>query len=184
MINNERKNAVYYLNKFSKLIRKLLMPSKEKETSLNDELETMKLYMTIANIRFSNKIAFNIDGHASINTEVTKVPSLVLQPFLENALWHGLSSKSENKKIDLNVIKNSSGHITVEIIDNGIGRIASRKINNMKKLKLKSVGIAITKARLANFSEAFLNSYSLEIEDLYDHETPSGTKIILPIPMK
>ncbi len=100
IINNERKNAVYYLNKFSKLIRKLLMPSKEKETSLNDELETMKLYMTIANIRFSNKIAFNIDGHASINTEVTKVPSLVLQPFLENGLWHGLSSKSENKKID------------------------------------------------------------------------------------
>ncbi len=158
------------------------MASKEKETSLHDELETMKLYMNIENMRFSNEIDFTINVDESINTEITKVPSLVLQPFLENSLWHGLSSKTENKKIDLNVIKNSSGYITVEIIDNGIGRIASRKINNMKKLKRKSVGIELTKARLANFSKAFLNSYTLEIEDLYDNETPSGTKIILQIP--
>lgn len=182
IINNEKENAVYYLNKFSKLIRKILMASKEKETSLNDELETMKLYMNIENIRFSNEIDFNINVDESINTAITKVPSLVLQPFLENALWHGLSSKSENKKIDLNVINNVSGYITVEIIDNGIGRIASRKINNMKKLKRKSVGIDLTKARLANFSEAFSNSYTLEIEDLYHNKTPSGTKIILKIP--
>ena len=182
IINNEKENAVYYLNKFSKLIRKILMASKEKETSLNDELETMKLYMNIENMRFSNEIDFNINVDESINTEITKVPSLVLQPFLENALWHGLSSKSENKKIDLNVIKNSSDYITVEITDNGIGRIASRKINNRKKLERKSVGIDLTKARLANFSEAFSNSYTLKIEDLYNTKTPSGTKVILQIP--
>jgi len=183
IINNEKENAVYYLNKFSKLIRKILMASKEKETSLHDELETMKLYMNIENMRFSNEIDFTINVDDSINTQVTKVPSLVLQPFLENSLWHGLSSKSENKKIDLNVIKNSSGYISLEIVDNGIGRIASRKINNKKKLKRKSVGIDLTKARLANFSKAFSNSYTLNIEDLYNHETPSGTKIILQIPI-
>ncbi len=182
IINNEKENAVYYLNKFSKLIRKILMASKEKDTSLNDELETMKLYMNIENIRFSNEIDFNINVDESINTEFIKVPSLVLQPFLENALWHGLSPKTDDKKIDLNITKTSSDYITVEIIDNGIGRIASRKIQDRKKLKRKSVGIDITKARLANFSEAFSNSYTLEIEDLYDNETPSGTKIILQIP--
>jgi len=184
IINNDKTNAVYYLNKFSKLIRKILMASKEKETSLNDELETMKLYMNIENIRFSNEIDFNINVDKSINTETTKLPSLVLQPFLENALWHGLSSKSEDKKIDLNVIKTSSDFITVEIIDNGIGRVASQKINSNKKLKRKSVGIDITKARLANFSKSFSNSYKLEIEDLYENKTPSGTKIILQIPTK
>ena len=110
------------------------------------------------------------------------MPSLVLQPFLENALWHGLSSKSEDKKVELNVIKKSPDYITVEIIDNGIGRIASRKIKDLKKLKQKSVGIDITKARLANFSEAFVNSYNLEIEDLYNNKTPSGTKVVLQIP--
>lgn len=184
IINNDKENAVYYLNKFSKLIRKILMASKEKETSLNDELETMKLYMNIENIRFSNEIDFSIYVDESINTEITKVPSLVLQPFLENALWHGLSSKSENKKVELNVIKKSQDYIIVEIIDNGIGRIASRKIKDRKKLKQNSVGIDITKARLANFSKAFSKSYTLEIEDLHKNGTPSGTKIILQIPTK
>jgi len=182
IINNEKENAVYYLNKFSKLIRKFLIASKEKETSLYDELETMKLYMNIENIRFSNEIDFKITVDETINLETTKVPSLILQPFLENSLWHGLSSKTEDKKIELNVFKNSSGYIKFEITDNGIGRIASKKIKDRKRLKQKSVGINITKARLANFSKAFPNSYTLDIEDLYDNETPSGTKIILQIP--
>ncbi|NRD24391.1 tetratricopeptide repeat protein [Winogradskyella litoriviva] len=184
IINNEKENAVYYLNKFSKLIRKILMASKEKETSLEDELETMKLYMNIENIRFSNEIDFKINVDPSINTEITKIPSLVLQPFLENSLWHGLSSKEDNKKIELNVIKKSKKFITVEIIDNGIGRLASQKIKEQKKLKRNSVGIDITKARLANFSESFENSYSLKIEDLYNNEKPSGTKITLQIPTR
>jgi tetratricopeptide (TPR) repeat protein len=183
IINNEKENAVYYLNKFSKLIRKILIASKEKETTLKDELETMQLYMNIENIRFDNEIEFNITVDESINTEVTKVPSLVLQPFLENALWHGLSSKSDDKKIALNVFKNALDHITVEIIDNGIGRIASKKINDSKKLQQKSVGIDITKARLANFSKAFENSYSLIIDDLYENNVPLGTRVRLNIPI-
>ena len=184
IINNEKENAVYYLNKFSKLIRKFLIASKEKETSLEDELETMKLYMNIENIRFSNEIDFTINVDENINTEITKVPSLILQPFIENALWHGLSPKPKDKKIELNVFKNSNDYITFEIIDNGIGRIASKRIKDNKKLKRKSVGIDITKARLANFSKAFPNSYTLDIEDLYNHETPSGTKVLLKIPVK
>ncbi len=183
IINNEKENAVYYLNKFSKLIRKILMASKDKETTLHDELETMTLYMNIENIRFSNEIDFNITVDPKINTQIIKVPPLILQPFLENALWHGLSSKSENKQIKLNVLKTNSDYITVEIIDNGIGRIASRKINENKRLKRKSVGIDITKERLANFSKAFSKSYNLRIEDLYEDDTPSGTKIILQIPV-
>ena len=183
IINNEKENAVYYLNKFSKLIRKILIASKEKETSLQDELETMRLYMNIENIRFDNEIDFKINVDDSINTEVTKVPSLILQPFLENALWHGLSSKTDDKRIDLNVSKNTSDYITVEIVDNGIGRIASKKIRDNKKLKRKSVGIDITKARLANFSKAFDNSYTLNIDDLYQGSTPTGTRVTLNIPV-
>jgi len=183
IINNEKENAVYYLNKFSKLIRKILIASKEKETSLQEELDTMQLYMNIENIRFDNQIEFKINVDEAINTEVTKVPSLILQPFLENALWHGLSSKESDKKINLNVFKNSKDHITVEIVDNGIGRIASKKIRESKKLKRKSVGIDITKERLANFSKAFENSYTLNIDDLYEHDSPSGTRVTLNIPV-
>lgn len=185
IINNEKENAVYYLNKFSKFIRKILIASTEKEISLEDELETMQLYMNIENIRFSNEIDFQVHVDKNINTASIKVPSLILQPFLENSLWHGLSSKKEDKKISIHVSKTSDEFVTITVTDNGIGRKASEKINDSKSLKRKSVGLAITKARLANFSKGFTSSYKIDIEDLYDDiRKPSGTKVVVQIPVK
>lgn len=185
IINNEKENAVYYLNKFSKLIRKILIASTEKEMSLEDELDTMKLYMNIENIRFSNEIDFQVEVANSINTTSIRVPSLILQPFLENALWHGLSSKNDGKQITLVVSKPSEDYITITITDNGIGRKESSRINSSRVLKRKSVGIAITKARLANFSKGYTSDYKIDIEDLYDHlGNASGTKVIVNIPIR
>jgi sensor histidine kinase YesM len=82
IINNEKENAVYYLNKFAKLIRKILAASSEKEIPLSDELDTMELYMNIENIRFSNAIEFKILIDENVNTHNIKVPSLIIQPFL------------------------------------------------------------------------------------------------------
>lgn len=184
IINNEKENAVYYLNKFSKLIRKILVASTEKEISLEDELDTMRLYMNIENIRFSNEIDFVVNIDEDINTSGIKVPSMILQPFLENALWHGLSSKKdEDKKITLNVYQTDADFVTISIEDNGIGRTQSLKINNDKLLKRKSVGISLTKARLANFSKGYLRDYKITIKDLYDkNRNAVGTKIIVEIP--
>ena len=184
IINNEKENAVYYLNKFSKLIRKILIASIEKEISLEDELETMNLYMNIENIRFSNEIKYDVKIDANINTSLIKVPSLILQPFLENAIWHGLSSKTKNKEITLEVKKSNNSHVAIYITDNGIGREASSEIKKDRKIKRQSVGIGITKARLENFSKNFNNDYSLNIIDLYDNKKPIGTQIILEIPIK
>jgi LytS/YehU family sensor histidine kinase len=183
IINNEKENAVYYLNKFSKLIRKILIATTEKEMSLTDELETMQLYMNIENIRFSNEIDYQVEIDKNINTDNILVPSLILQPFLENSLWHGLSTKKENKEIILNVNKTSSNYITITITDNGVGRVTSQHFKNQKTLKRKSVGIELTKERLANFSKRFSNSYSLEITDLYDGKKPIGTQIVINIPI-
>ncbi|RLD30091.1 MAG: sensor histidine kinase [Bacteroidetes bacterium] len=184
IINNEKENAVYYLNKFAKLIRKILMASSEKEIPLSNELDTMELYMNIENIRFSNEIAFNIMIDNNVNAHSIKVPSLILQPFIENALWHGLSSKKEDKKIEVKVEKNKKKHITISITDNGVGRKASKKINKQKTLKRKSFGIELTKERLENFSKRYTNIYTIKIEDLHDKQgNASGTKIILDIPI-
>ncbi len=185
IINNEKENAVYYLNKFSKFIRKILIASTEKEITLEDELDTMQLYMNIENIRFSNEIDFQIHVDKNINTASIKVPSLILQPFLENSLWHGLSSKNDDKKITLHVFKDSDEFVSISITDNGIGRKASEKINDKKLLNRKSVGLSITKARLANFSKSYTNSYKIEIEDLHNTlHKPIGTKVLVQIPVK
>lgn len=183
IINNEKENAVYYLNKFSKLIRKILVASTEKEISLAEEIETMTLYMNIENIRFDNEIQYKIEIDKNVNAEIIKVPSLILQPFLENALWHGLSSKTKNKEIHVHIEKPKHDAVSIYITDNGIGRVASEKINKQKTLKRKSVGISITKERLDNFSKQFTNDYKLEIIDLYDaNNLASGTKVIIEIP--
>ncbi|OBX23685.1 tetratricopeptide repeat protein [Bizionia algoritergicola] len=185
IINNEKENAVYYLNKFSKLIRKILIASTEKEISLQDEIENMSLYMNIENIRFSNEIDYQeyIDDH--LNTSSIKVPSLILQPFLENAIWHGLSAKSQNKKLELVAKKTQDNHVSITITDNGIGRVASEKIKNEKKIKRHSVGLNITKARLENFSKTFKEDYSIEIIDLYNDDNEAcGTQVVLNIPIK
>ncbi len=183
IINNEKKNAVHYLNKFSKLVRKILEASSQREIPLAEELETVELYMNIENIRFSNEINFKIKVDETLDVHTIRIPSLILQPFLENALWHGLSSKDGEKNIVLEVMKAQEGFIKISIIDDGVGRDAAEKIKQGKVLKRKSVGIDITKERLANFSKDYQNSFHVEIIDVYDDSNnPSGTKIVLHIP--
>ena len=184
IISNEQKNAVHYLNKFSKLMRKILENSSIKEISLAKELETMDLYMTIENIRFSNQIDFNISVDEHIKIDEIKVPPLVLQPFLENALWHGLSSKKGEKIINLRVHQPNSGYIQIDIQDNGIGRNASAKIKAKKSLNRESVGIQLTKERLTNFVKDCKNSFTLLYKDLLDdNNKASGTRVQLSIPL-
>ena len=91
IIDSEKENAVFYLNKFSKLIRKILASTMEKESTLAEDLDTMKLYLNIENIRFNNTIGFEVNVDESINLSSVKLPSLITQPFLENALSHRIS---------------------------------------------------------------------------------------------
>ena len=185
IIDNEQENAVYYLNKFSKLIRKILSTTREKEITLADEIETIKLYIDIENIRFNNEIesSFSIDPELSLET--IKIPSLILQPFVENAIWHGLSLKKEDKKLHIDVIKDGDTHIKIMIEDNGIGREKSTLLKQKKLYKKDSIGINLTKERLTNFEKDYVNNYSLRINDLYDNNSyPVGTNIVLRIPVK
>ena len=88
--------------------------------------------MNIENIRFNNEIKYEVRIDEHVNTDLIKVPSLILQPFLENSLWHGLSSKTKNKEVLLEITKPRHGFISVLITDNGIGRIASQVIKKKK----------------------------------------------------
>lgn len=182
IVNNEKENAVYYLNKFSKLIRKTLVASTEKNTTLKDELDTMQLYINIENIRFANEINYSVNIDKDIDTSLIKVPSLILQPFLENALWHGLSTKEGKKNITLTVEKKNTHYTIIKITDNGVGRKASAEIKAKKTLNRRSVGISLTKERLENFSKQYTSNFKLEIIDLYDNDKPNGTQVILKIP--
>jgi tetratricopeptide (TPR) repeat protein len=183
IISNDSKNAAHYLNKFSKLVRKILDSSTMKEISLQEELETVELYMSIESIRFDEHIDFKVETAPEINPATVKIPSLVLQPFLENALWHGLSGKNGSKKILLKIFQDKPGYINIVIEDNGIGRAAAAKIKKQKTLNQKSLGISNTRERLANFSKMYRKSFELSLEDLYREDgTIKGTSVSLMVP--
>ena len=183
IINNQTNNAVHYLNKFSKLVRKILEASSLKEIPLAEELETVELYMNIENIRFSNEIQFDIEIDEDIDPHLIRIPSLILQPFLENALWHGLSSKEGEKVVSLHISNGQEGIIEISISDNGIGREEAERLKERKVLKRKSVGIDITRERLDNFSKDYQNSFDVKIIDLFNGSgKAAGTKVVLQIP--
>ena len=185
IINNEKETAVYYLNKFSKLIRTILSNSQEKEISLKEELETMALYLNIENIRFTEKINYEVKIEDGLNPEEIKIPSLILQPFIENAIWHGLSNKKGDKNLKINIQKIDDFGIRFEIIDNGIGRELAQKIKDSKVSKQTSIGLKLTKERLQNFAKNLSKTTEINFEDMYDaHKNPVGTKAIIIIPIK
>jgi len=185
IINNEKENAVYYLNKFSKLIRKILSTTREKEITLAEEIETMELYLKIENIRFNNEIEFTFDIDKTLNVNTIKVPGLFLQPFLENALWHGLSLKKGQKKLTVNIKNDKSNYVNIRLTDNGIGRERSDQINKQKMLKKNSIGIKLTQERLKNFFKDYQQRYSLDFKDLYEENGEAkGTEVILKLPLK
>jgi len=176
IIKNNKENAVYYLNKFSKLIRKILTISREKEVSLQDEIDTLELYVRIENLRFKNEIEFITNIDKSINLETIKIPPLILQPFVENAIWHGLSPKEGEKKLQLSIAKTDSNYIEIAIEDNGIGREKAQEFKAQKMLKRESIGLKLTEERLAVFSNHLKQKHQIIFEDL-----EAGTRVIVKI---
>lgn len=176
LIENDKEKAIYYLNKFSKLIRKILEGSRSDSISLEEELETIELYMSIENIRFDHKINFKISNQ-EVNLTSVKVPALILQPFIENSLWHGLMLSNNDKNIKIQVFQNNN-KINLNIIDNGIGRTKAQENSAKKSYKKDSLGLQFTKERLDYFNKKLKTNYSFEIIDLYDeNKVAIGTQV-------
>ncbi|MFK8060510.1 MAG: histidine kinase [Polaribacter sp.] len=176
IIKNNKENAVYYLNKFSKFIRKTLTISREKEVSLQDEIETLELYINIENLRFKNEIQFSVNIDKSINLETIKIPPLILQPFVENAIWHGLSPKEGEKKLQLSITKTTLNCLEIAIQDNGIGRKKAQEFKAQKMIKRESIGLKLTEERLAVFSAHLKQKHQIIFEDLEE-----GTKVTVKL---
>ncbi|WP_296703565.1 histidine kinase [Algoriphagus sp.] len=185
IIENEAEEAIYYLNKFAKLIRKFLASTREKESTLQEELDTMKLYVNIENLRFDQQIHFSISGLEKVDPQKILIPSLLLQPFLENAIWHGLSASKEDKKLQINLLTLSEEELALEIIDNGIGLPASNQNQKKKLHKSESVGISLSQERLKHFSQNYTREGEIKLVDLKKVDpSESGVQVIIKIPIK
>ena len=185
IIKNDQKKAIIYLTKFAKLIRMVLDHAKLSETTLDEELDLIKLYVDVENIRFRNSIDFKIEVDDNVYPHAVKVPPMIFQSLIENAIWHGLAPKPGYKLLKMNISK-SFPYIKVVIEDNGIGREKAKEIREQKNMTLKkeSMGIKITEERLAVYTQAFKHKFKINFIDLYDDQNqPAGTRVEIFIPV-
>lgn len=177
LIENDKEQAIYYLNKFSKLIRIILESTKVESITLEEELSILKLYVNIENIRFEDKINLQIKNPEKINLKNTLVPPMILQPFIENSIWHGLMLRDGEKQIELKLSETQNG-VVLKIYDNGIGRQKSQQNVGRKLFKKQSVGLKINQERLNHFNQKRNLNYSFQIHDLKDEKGQAkGTEI-------
>jgi hypothetical protein len=170
------REATEYLSKFAKLIRLILDNSKHHLVSLEQEINTLKLYLELEAMRFNNKFTFRIHLDEELDVESVRIAPMIIQPFVENAIWHGLQPKGQNGKLDIE-FKKENRFIRCTITDNGVGRKKMPDDRGMVE-KTKSYGIQLTKDRLELLSKKDFKA-SVNIIDLIEQGHPVGTKVEL-----
>jgi tetratricopeptide (TPR) repeat protein len=173
---NNTQLADEYLAKFAKLMRLILENSEKKEVPLADDLKALELYMQLEAMRMSQKFTYQIKVDADIDVENTLVPPLLLQPFVENSIWHGISNKEGTGKILVH-IKKEGEMINCVVEDDGIGRqLAAEKLDITESKK--SLGMKITKARIDILNKVKNATAAVQLFDL-----AQGTRVEVKLPL-
>ncbi len=183
IIANKDDEAVFYLNKFARLMRMILNNSEKASISIREEIDSLKLYLELEQMRFQNKFTWEFVLDEEIDTEYEKIPTMLLQPYIENAILHGLTPKKEMGKLVIE-IRYQGKYLVCSIIDNGVGRAFSQELKAGKNREHESMGMKITQDRLRLLNHINQSNLSLKITDLKNHEgLPIGTKVDIFIPV-
>lgn len=177
---NNKELSSKYLSRFSKLIRIILENSQHQTISLDMEFDALKLYLELEEMRLQGKMEFEIAIDKEINADFYRVPPLIFQPIVENAIWHGIVHLKGNGKVKIN-LKEQENCILCVIEDNGIGREKSKQIKKKKERSYKSMGTKITKKRLELLNSRYDGKMNIVYHDLYNGPTPSGTRVEITI---
>lgn len=175
---NDRLNAINYLSMFSKLVRSILTHSVNNKISLAEEIELLKNYIQLEMVRFENKFTFSIEVEPGVDPESIIIPSLLIQPYVENAILHGLYNKRTPGELSIRM-REDEDVLTFTIEDNGIGREAAQRLRMESLRTHNSMGINITEERLKLINLG--QQAAFEIEDLKDENGPCGTRVKIMI---
>ncbi|MCJ7449711.1 MAG: tetratricopeptide repeat protein [Bacteroidales bacterium] len=172
-----------FLTKIARLMRNILENSREEFIPLEKEIETVKLYLDLQQLRFENEFDYNISLDDTIDPENFSVPPMLTQPCVENSIEHGLLPLKEKGHLKI-TYSLSNGLMMLEVTDNGVGRKEAAAKAGEKRDK-KSISTKVTTERLENFRKTLKQkSISYEIIDLYDKERAAGTKVVMMLPYK
>lgn len=182
IVQNGTDSALKYLSKFSKLMRLTLEYSKGSLIPIDKEIESLQNYLELEQLRFHNKFEFNITSSPKVEFNMG-LPPLLIQPFVENAILHGMVPKDGNGKIDVSFdVENNQ--LVCTVIDDGIGLSESKILKENSVTAHKSMALEITKKRLEIMESTTSKSAQIDIEELEENNKKSGTKVTLRLPVQ
>jgi tetratricopeptide (TPR) repeat protein len=182
--SDQKPAALKYLVKFSNLLRQVLETSITGNAVLKEELQLLNMYLELEALRFDNSFTYVTNVDEALDEDAIEIPTMILQPLIENAVLHGLMPKTGDRKLSISFAPNNAT-LEIQIEDNGIGRQASEALQKGKRNTNPSRGLSVTKQRLASLSEKHGWQSELEYVDLLDADDgAAGTRVILKLPMQ
>lgn len=181
VIKNKKLEATDYIGKFAGLTRSILESSRKEFIPLKQELEILKYYVEIQQLRFKNSFTFNIEVDENIDVDLFQIPPMLVQPFIENAIEHGFKEENNIEKFLSTKYSLVNDSIELVVEDNGHG---INQQNHLEKKNKKSYAIEITKERLQNISEIYKSNIDIIVTDLSECGKETGTRITMKIPLK
>ena len=181
---NDSEKASDYLTKFSRLIRMVLENSRSERVTLQNELTMLQLYADMEIMRFKQKLSFFVEVETGIDAGFVEIPPLLLQPYVENAIWHGLMHKTEGGTVRIRACQPQENLLQLTITDDGVGRSRAAELKSKSASHRKSFGLKMTSERIALVNQLYQTQTQVTIEDLVDADgQPTGTEVVLQIPI-
>ncbi|MCB0697898.1 MAG: histidine kinase, partial [Chitinophagaceae bacterium] len=182
IIADDKRNASTYLSKFSKLTRTILEMTEKETITLAEEINALRLYLDLEKVRFNNEFQYSINTEQGIDPEITRIPSMIVQPYIENSIKHGLLHKNGEKTLQVYFCKNK-GNLSIIIDDNGIGRKKSMELNKIRTDKHKSFATKATMKRIEILNKENKNIGVVYTDKSDEFDRPAGTTVSITIPL-
>ncbi|HLO90085.1 MAG TPA: histidine kinase, partial [Lentimicrobium sp.] len=183
IIRNDIISSTHYLSRFARLMRVILNNSQKQSVRMSDEIDALKLYMELESMRFSDRFEYEITVDPTIDTDLTYIPPFLVQPFVENSIWHGIMHLDRPGYIHVDFLKDDL-QIICTIEDNGIGRTKSMTMKTNVEKNRKSLGISIVESRLNLLSDYYNLKLKIIVTDIVDSKNIiKGTKVVINVPI-
>ncbi|MEJ7680859.1 MAG: sensor histidine kinase [Segetibacter sp.] len=183
ILQNDKLKASEYLTKFSRLVRLILQNSQVSLIPLESELEALRLYLELEAVRFDHQFEYKLIIDKDIDTDILKVPPLIIQPYAENAIWHGLMHKEEKGHLEVELYQ-CDQVLCCKITDDGIGRKKAAELKSKSASTHKSMGMRITADRIAILQQEKQLDTTIKIRDIVLPDgCAGGTEVLLKIPL-
>ncbi len=174
---NDERTANKYLSDFSLLMRSVLENSEEDFIPLEKEIQLLELYVKLEHFRFKDKFDYTISIDENIDVDQFMIPPMLLQPYVENAVWHGLRYKNEKGLLEINLEQHNPETVKITITDDGIGRSKSKEFKTENQKKQNSKGIGNIQKRISILNEMYKDKVSVSVENVFENK--EGTRVVL-----